>query len=925
MSHLPACTIASNNYLAFARVLAASYEEHHPGAPVFVCVVDRPHPSIDYAGLPFTCVFAEELGIPRFENFAFRYDVLELNTAVKPFFLAHLRDHHGLDRVLYFDPDILIHDTLTGIEAALERHTALLTPHVTQPLDNEYNPAERKIIMVGVYNLGFLGIRLDRSTADFLTWWQERLHRYCLIEPHEGLFVDQLWMTLAPSYLDDVGVLRDPIYNVAYWNLPHRHPRDAGSEWQVDGRRVGFFHFSGLEVGDLDAISRHQNRLRPGERPELLPLFEAYRDRVFTAGHGQLRYLPYGFARFSKSEIAIPALARRILQRVDPEARRWPDPFELVGGDSFFGWLVEPLDFPLGYLNRAVLALWEERPDLVRKYPNPCGEDLESFVYWLHRQREAGGEILPAVILEKVKAKLPAPPVDFFNPMIPPRDVGRTDTARELYLAVNLRRPGEMLEWLNEPLPGRRQERPVLTRAALLVHALREDVRQLYPDPLGRDQVAFAYWYCHTGAGEFALAPELVAPVLRSLPWRNRLGLALRRGASPPPAAEKPVPAAPEPAADHDASPVAPSARQRPGHGVNLVAYFETGDARATLARGSLAALRRAGFAAASIPVDQDLWGRIVRGRILQPQGAPYDVTLVQVALQESGHALGMLPVSATAAGIRIGFWFWDLAYLPLQLAHYFGSFNEIWAPSRFCAEAFAILADVAVRQVPPCVPRPAVTPDRKRHGLDEGKFYCFASVDARGLSDLDNPLAAVATIRRLHRHGDAGLALLLRVEHAAANPRLVDALRKESRGLPVVVHTDPATPAAELLATCDAFLSLHRGGGLNVPVIEALYLEKPVVATAYGSVADVLDAASGYPVRYAPGRTKDHLGPYAAGSVWARPDLDHAAEQIERLLNEPGAAAQRAAAGRQRAEEIYGVDAAARRFGAELARVLET
>jgi len=921
MAHLPACTIASNNYLAFARVLAASYQEHHPDAPVFVCVVDRPDPAIDYPSLPFTCVFAADLRIPCFESFAFRYDILELNTAVKPFFLAHLRDRYGLDRILYLDPDIWVLDTLTGIEEALDRHTVVLTPHVTRPLDDRYDPAERKILMVGVYNLGFLGIRLDRTTADFLEWWQDRLYRYCLADPHYGLFVDQLWMSLAPAYLDGVGVLRDPIYNVAYWNLPHRHPRAVGAQWQVDGRPLGFFHFSGLSIDDLDVISRHQNRLRPGDRPELRPLFEAYRDRVFAAGHGQLRGLPYGFARFTDTGIEIPGLARRILRRVDPEGRRWADPFVANGGDTFYTWLVEPIDLPLGYLNRAVLGLWEERMDLVHRFEQPCGDDLEGFVFWLQRQQE----ILPPPFLDRVRTKLPLPEPVGFDPQVPPRHVGWYDRAREVYLALDLRRPGAMREWLNEPWPGRRLERPVITRAAMLLHALRGDVRELFPDPLDRDQAAFAFWFCHTGAGEFALAPELVAPVLRTLSWRSRVSLLLHRlrgrGArAPTPAARSLALEQPAPATPVAAAVASPAPRRAPSRGVNLAAYFETG-ARSRLAHGTLEALERAGIAAVAIPIDQDTWGRMAGGRILQPQGAPYDVTVLQVALHETGHALGVVPAAATAAGVRIGYWYWDLAYLPVHLAHYFSCVDEVWVPSRFCAEALAGLADVPVLQLPPCVPAPAA-PDRRWHAFDDARFTFFASVDARGLCALDNPFAAVETVRRLSRGG--GVGLLLRVDNAAADPALVATLRKLSRGLPVVVHVDPAVDGVELMASCDAFLSLHRGGGLSIAAIEALYLEKPVVATAFGSTADVLDESTGFPVRYARSRMKDHVGPYAAGSVWAEPDPDDAVAQVERLLGDRDAAAQQAAAGRRRAQELYGVEAAARRLGDELTRFLD-
>ena len=40
-SPVPVCTIASHNYLAMAQVLATSYQAHHPGAEVYVCIVDR--------------------------------------------------------------------------------------------------------------------------------------------------------------------------------------------------------------------------------------------------------------------------------------------------------------------------------------------------------------------------------------------------------------------------------------------------------------------------------------------------------------------------------------------------------------------------------------------------------------------------------------------------------------------------------------------------------------------------------------------------------------------------------------------------------------------------------------------------------------------------------------------------------------------
>ena len=47
-----------------------------------------------------------------------------------------------------------------------------------------------------------------------------------------------------PGYFD-TAVVRDPEYNVAWWNLSTRTVSWDGSGYLVNGRPLGFFHFSG--------------------------------------------------------------------------------------------------------------------------------------------------------------------------------------------------------------------------------------------------------------------------------------------------------------------------------------------------------------------------------------------------------------------------------------------------------------------------------------------------------------------------------------------------------------------------------------------------------------------------------------------------------------------------------------------------------
>ncbi len=382
MTSVAACTIAANNYLALAEVFARTYLEHHPGARLFLCIADTPDPRVRYEDLPFTVVFAEDLGIPRFRSMAFRYNLLELNTAVKPFFLKHLRDTEGIDRAFYFDPDIRIYQHLEAAERALSDHQVVLTPHITEPLDNDHTPSEIRIRSCGVYNLGFLGIALDDGTSSFLDWWADRVHAHCYSDLPAGLFVDQSWMEFAPTFLDRVAILRDPGLNVAYWNLPHRKLHRTGSDWSIDDRPLGFFHFSGMRLDDLEEISRYQDRLTLADRPEIRPLFEGYRDEVLAAGHARYQEIEYGYGRFSDGAKIGPATRKGLLEE-DPEGSRWSDPFDASDPQGYRSWLDGAQLHPGGRLPRAALLLWRLRPDVQAAFPEPEGRDIARFVEWL--------------------------------------------------------------------------------------------------------------------------------------------------------------------------------------------------------------------------------------------------------------------------------------------------------------------------------------------------------------------------------------------------------------------------------------------------------------------------------------------------------------------------------------------------------------
>ena len=266
-----------------------SVQRHHPDWDRFVLVIgDKAdaHPDEE----SFTTVPLDVLPLPNPRQFCFRYSLIELNTAVKPWMFKHVFGR-GYDRVIYLDPDIYIYSALAEIEASDAFLT--LTPHLTGSIGGDDHPSERTILLAGAYNLGFLAVTRRPPLDRFLAWWKEKLEFQCLVDTARGLFVDQKWMDLAPGLFPGVAILRHEGYNVAYWNLGQRTV--AGQT--VNGQPLRFFHFSGFDPAAPEMVSNHTD-LRVGETGDARKLIEGYAAALRAAGYESFRNASYAFGAF---------------------------------------------------------------------------------------------------------------------------------------------------------------------------------------------------------------------------------------------------------------------------------------------------------------------------------------------------------------------------------------------------------------------------------------------------------------------------------------------------------------------------------------------------------------------------------------------------------------------------------------------------
>lgn len=261
-----------------------------------------------------------------------------------------------------------------------------------------------------------------------------------------------------------------------------------------------------------------------------------------------------------------------------------------------------------------------------------------------------------------------------------------------------------------------------------------------------------------------------------------------------------------------------------------------------------------------------------------------------------------------------IGYWWWELDRLPRAWMPWAELMDEIWVSSRFIQETFArALPGKPIRYIPLPVPEPVPSAaGRAQFGLAEGRFTVLVAFDLASRWARKNPVGAIAAFRRAFPAG-ADAQLVLKVNGGEKYEAELRQLRALTADLPHAVIIDRALSAGDLAAlirAADVYLSLHRSEGLGLFIAEAMWLGTPVVATGWSGVMDLVDDETALLVRYkmVPVGPSDYPS-VPPGAQWAEPDIDHAAQCLQRLADDPDLRAELRAKARARAEQQFSLD----------------
>jgi glycosyltransferase involved in cell wall biosynthesis len=224
------------------------------------------------------------------------------------------------------------------------------------------------------------------------------------------------------------------------------------------------------------------------------------------------------------------------------------------------------------------------------------------------------------------------------------------------------------------------------------------------------------------------------------------------------------------------------------------------------------------------------------------------------------------------------------------------------------------------------------IAADRARFGLPADKVVFLTAFEPYSDSARKNPEGTVKAFLRVAGRDDrVHLIVKVNMPTEAQEHPSVTRLRELTGGSATVSFLTASHTHEEVLrlyASVDVVVSLHRGEGLGLVPMEAMALGKPVIATAWSGNMAYMDHRSACLVGYRLVPVKGSGGLYerlvkGLHVLWAEPDLDAAADWMQRLADDAALRAFFGAAGRE-AVRRYQTVAAEGSFLDELAILYE-
>lgn len=252
----------------------------------------------------------------------------------------------------------------------------------------------------------------------------------------------------------------------------------------------------------------------------------------------------------------------------------------------------------------------------------------------------------------------------------------------------------------------------------------------------------------------------------------------------------------------------------------------------------------------------------------------------------------------------RIGYTMLEVDGFPASWVDAANAMDEVWVPASFNREGFARCGvEKPIHVMPLGVDVDHFHPAIRAHPNPHGEYVFLANFE---WGERKAPELLLRVFNQTFRRNEPVVLLCKTINKdpsLSVRERIASLRLRDSGGRVLFLHNRvfPHHELGSLYRSADCYLSVSRGEGWDMPLMEAMACGLPAIATDWGAHTDFLDEHNGYPLRVrglVP--AGDARCPYYRGFSWADPDPEHLATLLRHVFenrDEAAAKGRRAAA----------------------------
>jgi GT2 family glycosyltransferase len=273
----------------------------------------------------------------------------------------------------------------------------------------------------------------------------------------------------------------------------------------------------------------------------------------------------------------------------------------------------------------------------------------------------------------------------------------------------------------------------------------------------------------------------------------------------------------------------------------------------------------------------------------------------------------------------KIGYTMLEVDGFPADWVRQARRMDEVWVPSEFNRQGYLRCGlKRPIRVMPLGVDVDYFHPGAKAHLNPAGEFV-FLSLFEWG--ERKDPQLLLRVFNEVFS-ADEPVRLLCKVINRDPSVRVKEEIRRlhlrQSGGkISYLFNLEfPHYQLGSLYRSADCFVSVSRGEGWDMPLMEAMACGLPAIATDWGAQTDFMNEGIAYPLRVR--RTIPAVArcPYYAGFSWADPDADHLRHLLRHVYEQRDEASARGLAAAREMSERWTWEKAAGRIAGRLAEI---